>query len=328
MSDIAPSAQDPHTVTPSVNSLPEQPLSSSTLNNTPYDTSAIVPHSDITTNTPSTTTTRSLHTEHQIEQPGSLQVIDASKPQMAEVSPQPLIASQPAIDAIKDDASDSSSVAAPMQSYGTRSSNRSRPRPNYADDDDNYDFMKPVTVSSKRSTPAANNPQWHAVNGTDDNAVVSSKSTKVKTGDAATTNGVSTDTKPKDAPPEKKKRKYEKASAAKAAAGEPRQVASDTLPGTSQFLAADSATSDAPPSKKRKTGDHVAVATQAATSAGVVSGHRKGSGGHVRSGPRPSCIVTFEKTGAILQDGKLVADDGTTFAVDGESIQPSRLQAY
>jgi len=231
---------------------------------------------------------------------------------------------QPAVADVKDESVDANAAAAAAAagSYGTRSRNRTS-RPNYADDNDmDYEFMN--VKPSKRQAAAEAALTQQIGNGTSSDALAMSSNMQEANGDSRTISALPLDDQSRltdGTQPEKKKRKYEKSRAAKPNA-EPRQSAAELLPGTSHFSFTPANASDAPPSKKRKTGDHViASAARAHISAGVVSGQRKGSsgGGHVqKSGPRPSCVVTFERTGAVLQNGKLVADDGTTYAVDGQ----------
>ena len=246
--------------------------------------------------------------------------------------PEPLV--QPAVAAVKDEIVDANAAAAAAAatSYGTRSRNRTS-RINYADDNDmDYEFMNVKPSKRQAAAEAALAQQSGNTNGSD--SLTTSANMREANGDDRTISALSVDDQPRltdGAQPEKKKRKYEKSRAAKPNA-EPRQSASELLPGTSHFSFTPANASEAPPSKKRKTGDHViASASRAHISAGVVSGHRKGSsgGGHVhKSGPRPSCIVTFERTGAVLQNGKLIADDGTTYAVDGQYTHQLRVAEW
>jgi len=234
--------------------------------------------------------------------------------------PEPVV--QPALAKVKDESIDANAAAAAAAgSYGTRSRNRTS-RPNYADDNDmDYEFMNVKPSKRQAAAEAAHTQQLG--NGNSSDVLAMSANTREAYGDDKTISALPLDDQTRltdGAQPEKKKRKYEKSRVAKPNA-ESRQSAADLLPGTANFSFTPANAQDAPPSKKRKTGDHViASAARAHISAGVVSGQRKGSSGgsHVqKSGPHPSCIVTFERTGAVLQNGRLVADDGTTYAVDG-----------
>lgn len=101
----------------------------------------------------------------------------------------------------------------------------------------------------------------------------------------------------------------------------------DSIPGTSTFSV--TSTPTAPPSKKRKTMSHAAAAAAAnATPAQSVvpaahsAARRASAVGTMNQSLRvqDSNMLTFDDSKGRLRDGKLVADDGTVLAVNGQSF--------
>ncbi|KAL9058373.1 MAG: hypothetical protein Q9162_001828 [Coniocarpon cinnabarinum] len=107
-----------------------------------------------------------------------------------------------------------------------------------------------------------------------------------------------------EVPVERKKRKYERRNYA------PRQWAADAesedpIPGTSQFAATTTIKADMPPTKRRKVHDDGTHGSSYRRKSSMTSKYQ-----------RDTAIVTFQKTRAILKDGKLTADDGTVYRKD------------
>jgi len=178
--------------------------------------------------------------------------------------------------------------------YGTRSRNRPRgSRPNYAEDVEmDYDFAQPG--------PNGTSDKWQASIQRTSDTPPSGSSRQASPGAIAkklpaASNGWSTvNANPKDSP----------------------------IPGTSTF----SANPNAPPSKKRKatatSTNHTQVHSTAATPPTVTRKVNMATALSPRE--RETNMYTFEKTGATLQNGTLIADDGTVFSVNGELRFPVR----
>lgn len=117
---------------------------------------------------------------------------------------------------------------------------------------------------------------------------------------------------PGSQPPEKKKRKYERHQPPKKVTnGFSSTSGKDRVPGISTFAASQSPNADPPPAKRRKTGDglsHVEPSPSRKTSVTLAPKHAL----------RETCVVTFDKSGGVLKNGKLEADDGSTYSVNGE----------
>jgi hypothetical protein len=94
-------------------------------------------------------------------------------------------------------------------------------------------------------------------------------------------------------------------------------AAKDGIPGTSSFLAKpDEVSSSSGSSRKRKQPASATTPTSAPENA---SKKLFTSAPGANSGLGDSNMVTFDDRGAYLKNGKITADDGTTFAVNGES---------
>lgn len=210
---------------------------------------------------------------------------------------------------------DETSTSAP---YGTRSRIRPGvPRPNYSDDVElNFDMThrKVESTEGKRANPidSVSTARPSTEMATDQpRGFTAANQARPQSNDIAKAleNGVSV-TPPADGPPSKSKRKY-----AWKGASTTSEVRQNSIPGMSQF-SANSDTSD-PPAKKRKTGEHIVNGATSASTPTTAS--RKALSHSTKTAARESCIVSFEKTGALPKNGKLHADDGTTYGVDGKS---------
>lgn len=200
--------------------------------------------------------------------------------------------------------------------YGTRSRNRPNAlRPNYAEDQD-VDFeissLRPDTSrrsASHDSSSKSRAPSEAARPPTTLRLTTGPTKHSVASIDSSLTTEHSITNSPLDSQNEKKKRKVDRSAPPKpAAAGLSHALAREAIPGTSQFSAMPHSNIDAPPAKRRKTGEEYGNAPALT--------RRKGSLSH-KSGPRETCLVTFDNTGAIMQNGKLIADDGTVYSHDG-----------
>jgi hypothetical protein len=97
----------------------------------------------------------------------------------------------------------------------------------------------------------------------------------------------------------------------------------DGIPGTSSFLAKpDEVSSSSGSSRKRKQPASATTPTSAPENA---SKKLFTSAPGANSGLGDSNMVTFDDRGAYLKNGKITADDGTTFAVNGESTKRERI---
>ncbi|KAI9040070.1 DNA-binding E3 ubiquitin-protein ligase SNT2 [Aspergillus affinis] len=179
------------------------------------------------------------------------------------------------------------STSATPAPYGTRSRGRNAaPRPNYAEDRDidmDLEASQPAIKSGKRTSgvnPNANNTP----NGSKQEAEKSTLSSSNARKNQTAVNGANV------------------AFAAK-----------DSIPGTSSFSAKPEETGGSSTSRKRKqpasssstnTPNGNATKKVFTTAPGATQGHGE------------SNMVSFESRGAYLEDGKITADDGTTFAVN------------
>jgi hypothetical protein len=171
------------------------------------------------------------------------------------------------------------STSATPAPYGTRSRGRNAaPRPNYAEDRD-------IDVDLEIHNPAA-------------------KSNRRGGPSSNLTNG---------AKPESEKSGARKSLTA--ANGSNSTAAKDGIPGTSSFLAKpdDTASSSNSSRKRKQPGSLTTNATNENAAKKVFT-----AAPGVAAGQSDSNMVTFDDRGAYLKDGKLTADDGTTFAVNGQ----------
>jgi hypothetical protein len=103
-------------------------------------------------------------------------------------------------------------------------------------------------------------------------------------------------------------------------------VSKDQIPGTSTFSANPAAGVTTQPSKKRKANGQTVSGTSNTllptinfTSSGSQTNARRASvATQSINGFRESNMLSFENCAGHLKDGKLVADDGTTLAVNGK----------
>ncbi|KAL4779296.1 hypothetical protein BJX76DRAFT_365347 [Aspergillus varians] len=172
------------------------------------------------------------------------------------------------------------STSATPAPYGTRSRGRNAaPRPNYAEDRD-------IDVDLELHNP----------------------NSKAKRGVVASnfTNGAK--------PDGEKSSSRKSLTAANGANGANSTAARDGIPGTSSFLAKpdEVVNSSSNSSRKRK---HAASSTPTSTNENASKKVFTAAPG-VTSGQSNSNMVTFENGGAYLKDGKITADDGTTFALN------------
>lgn len=203
--------------------------------------------------------------------------------------------------------------------YGTRSRIRPGvPRPNYSDDVElNFEMAhrKVESTEVKRANPLESvytvRPSTEMATDQPRDFTAANQRRPQNNGIAnVLENGVSV-TPPADGTQSKSKRKYTWKGASTAP-----DLRQNSIPGVSQF-STNSDTSD-PPTKKRKTGDHVVNGSSSASVPATAL--RKMSSHSTKAAARESCIVSFERTGALPNNGKLCADDGTTYGVDGEYL--------
>lgn len=172
-----------------------------------------------------------------------------------------------------------SSAAAP---YGTRSRGRNAPRPNYAEDRDiEMDFEAAPAKSAKRNSGVAPN---------------------------SVPNGSKSDgEKPSPAQPRKSLSNGAGSNAA----------SKESIPGTSSFSARPDDANGTGSLRKRK---HTASTPNSSSNAGGNAAKR-----HFTLAPGDSDgryftnMVSFTASPPVPKDGQLIADDGTTFAVNGQS---------
>jgi len=211
--------------------------------------------------------------------------------------------------------------------YGTRSRNRFGRRLNYSEDvemDNDTGIWKRPGTSSIRSSPSDIAPVIQTFPGVDmastDNLRQMSNANGVYMSNAINRDkGLQLLTV--SHPAEKKKRKYERHPQKSSPSSDTRLAARDAIPGTSQFFALPSGTPEsAPPGKRRKLGEDHYVTQSSTPDHGTASNTlKKSSSSHsTKHGPRETCLVTFEKSGALLRNGKLEADDGSTYSVNGK----------
>lgn len=183
---------------------------------------------------------------------------------------------------------DATSAATP---YGTRSRNRAGvSRPNYAEDkemDMEFENQPPVKEDDSRKAARSSDTRPNVVES------AATGATRQKTAGAVPDLNIAAQLVPKD-----------------------------HIPGTSTFSANISVVNPAQPSKKRKAPTN----TTSSTPNGNHSTGNPGTGAASSKGALPqnsqaykeSFMLTFENCGARLQDGKLIADDGTILGVNGK----------
>lgn len=179
------------------------------------------------------------------------------------------------------------SASATPAPYGTRSRGRNAaPRPNYAEDRDidmDLEIAQPATKAAKRTNGVPN----QSANGTKTDGEKSAPSSNSRKSQTAV-NGTS-----------------------------PASAAKDSIPGTSSFSAKLEEANGASNSRKRKQPASATTSSSANGSASkkLFTTPPGASQGHNDSN---SNMVSFENRGAHLEDGKLTADDGTTFSINGQ----------
>lgn len=202
---------------------------------------------------------------------------------------QPMTASATPSEAAGTEPPSTSATPAP---YGTRSRGRNAPRPNYAEDRD-------IDMDLELLPPSA------------------PKSSKKSSGTAATstTNGVKPDG-------EKASSSSNSRKSLTAASGPNAATAKDAIPGTSSFSAKpDDSGGSSSSSRKRK---QPASSTNSNSTNGNAAKKIFTAAPSADPNLPESNMVSFENTGAYLKDGKLIADDGTTFAVNGKYLHHSQ----
>ena len=185
--------------------------------------------------------------------------------------------------------------------YGTRSRNRNgNARPNYAEDRDleadvEWGSSKKANATSKTNAAQETPPDNEKSSG------VSTRRSSAVTLPSAT--------KPASA-----------------------QATKDNLPGMSSFaLQPEPSTNNIPQSKKRKAPgssvQNVAIAQQAAPSStnGAVKKSANNGGLHAH---RETNMMTFERSGGKLKNGKLIADDGVSLEVHGKPSERPMSEEY
>lgn len=164
--------------------------------------------------------------------------------------------------------------------YGTRSRGRNAPRPNYAEDRD-LDADIDLSAPTSKSAKRQSGVAPTIVNGANADEKTSSAQPK-----KCQTNGHSTNGSVKDA-----------------------------IPGTSSFSARPE---DVNGSNARKRKQPASTPSSTPTSGSAAKKIFTSPPGDSEGGYFTN-MVSFENSGPYLQDGQLISDDGTTFAVNGWS---------
>lgn len=162
--------------------------------------------------------------------------------------------------------------------YGTRSRGRNAPRPNYAED---RDLDADIDLSAPNSKAKRNS-------GVALNNIV---------------NGANIDEKASSAQPRKSLTNGQNANGS----------AKDAIPGTSSFSARPE---DVNGSNLRKRKQPASTPNSTPNSGGAVKKIFTTPPGDSEGGYFTN-MMSFENSGPYLQDGQLIADDGTTFALNG-----------
>jgi len=211
--------------------------------------------------------------------------------------------------------------------YGTRSRNRFGRRLNYAEDvemDNDTGIRNRHGTSSIGSSPSDVAPIIQTFPGVDMGSTNNLRQIYNANGvyiSNATNQDKGLQLPTVNHPAEKKKRKYERHPRKSSPSSDTRLAARDAIPGTSQFFALPSGTPEsAPPGKRRKIGEgHVVTQSSTPDHGPVANILKKSSSSHpTKHGLYETCLVTFEKSGALLRNGKLEADDGSTYSVNGK----------
>lgn len=178
-------------------------------------------------------------------------------------------------------------------SYGTRSRHRTNgARPNYAEDKDmDIDADTNNTTQKESSMKKGSAPQ--AIGVASEEEVVHNVSTR-RSGGFAAVNGNGS-TAPHTAQAQQR----------------------DSLPGMSSFASLSTSTQPSTTSRKRKQPGGAAATAAPAASSSQPSSRLRGS---YSSAVPESNMMSFEKSGAILKNGKLKADDGTVLSINGECL--------
>lgn len=96
------------------------------------------------------------------------------------------------------------------------------------------------------------------------------------------------------------------------------QPPNTNIPGTSTFAANPNSNSAQPPKRRKNAASH--AASVAPSHAGGRRGHQANQAMIPANSTRETNMMTFEKTGAFLINGRLEADNGQTVSVNGMSI--------
>ena len=187
-----------------------------------------------------------------------------------------------------------STAAAP---YGTRSRNRtSGARINYAEDKDldmeaEVSGAAPMEPAPKRSAQSQTNGHIAGVESAEEK--VTTSGTRRSGGFAAVNTATATN-------------------------GTPSSNSKDALPGATAQSAASSHnhTSTTGSKKRKQPGSNVTASTQAGNQAAP-----RARGAAAAAAYTESNMMSFEKFGAFLKNGKLKADDGTTLGINGRSCR-------
>lgn len=191
----------------------------------------------------------------------------------------------------------SSSVAP----YGTRSRGRNAPRPNYAEDRDIEMELDPAPAKTNKRTSGV------ALTNIVNDSKLDEKTTSPAQSRKSLTNGSATNVITKDA----KEPKESKESKDPKDLKDPKET-KESIPGTSSFSSRpEEANGSALRKRKQPASTPNAASTGNASKKIFTTAPGDSEGGYHTN------MVSFEKSGPRLKDGQLVADDGTTFAVNG-----------
>jgi hypothetical protein len=169
--------------------------------------------------------------------------------------------------------------------YGTRSRGRNAPRPNYAEDRD-MEMEDASTKSAKRTSGVALNS---IVNGSNPDEKTSSARKSLNGNGNGNANGN-----------------------ANANANGANGSAKDAIPGTSSFSARpEDANGSNLRKRKQPASTPNSTTTSGSASKKIFTSPPGDEGGYFTN------MMSFETHGPYLQDGKLIADDGTTFGLNG-----------
>ena len=178
-----------------------------------------------------------------------------------------------------------------VASYGTRSRNRpGRSRPNYAEDVEMDFEMAPAATNGNVSEPPSRASV--ATENSQPSGTSAKKGLGPTQGNAPLGNGT---VNAKDQPP------------------------NQNIPGTSSFAANPGVASAQPPKRRKNAASHATSGNHANAAAPSQVGARRANGAMPAvNAAREMNMMTFETTGALLQDNRLEADDGRTVSINGK----------